>query len=86
MRHVARVKLSVFRDRYFTDLESRPSLHTLVKHIKSGVLSGEQIGSLWYVRCTAWGQPLFYGSATSMQIEHKLLTGNTIADKILASL
>lgn len=78
--HTKRIKLSDFRQSYFAD-NSRPCLPTLVSHIQNGRLSGEKIGSRWYVIVTTWGEPLYYGQTVQSPV--RVSTGNKIADRIL---
>ena len=81
-----RKKLSQFMLEYFKDESSRPSRPTLIAHIRDGILSGEQIGAMWYVKCTEWGEPLYYGNKQDCQTPPpSLTTGNALADRILST-
>lgn len=83
---VKRLKVSVFLKRYFTDPASRPHKNTLINHIRQGLLSGEQVGCVWYVLCNDWDQPIKYSKEPEPATIRKIETGNTIADNILARL
>lgn len=76
-----RMKLSEFRDSYFTG-EKKPTAQTIINHIKSGRLSGENIGGHWYVHVHPWGDPIRYGCSkvSDPQLQS---TGNKLADRIL---
>jgi len=78
-----RVKVSAFIERYYKDADSRPCKRTIVRHIETGILSGEKIGGLWYVLCNDWGQPLHYGNPESPTPEPSIDTGNRRANAIL---
>ncbi len=79
--HVKRIKVVEFIQNYFTG-DKKPCKQTLVNHINQGRLSGQKIGSQWYVNVTAWGEPLHYGEPKTESVSIKP-TGNTLADKIL---
>lgn len=82
MTPTKRMKLAEFRDLFFTG-ESRPCNATLINHIKSGRLSGEQIGGHWYVHVHPWGQPVYYGEPRTTTLQLPQSTGNKLADRIL---
>lgn len=77
-----RMRLAEFRSLYFTG-EQAPCNTTLVNHIKSGRLSGEQIGGGWYVHVHPWGQPVYYGEPRTTPQQLPETTGNKLADRIL---
>jgi len=85
--NIKRIKLAIFAKKYWSDEDSRPCRATLVSHIERGWLSGKKIGTHWYVECTTWGAPLFYSSETpKIALQSPPVTGNSIADRILAEI
>lgn len=76
-----RMKLSEFRDEYFAG-DRKPSTQTIINHIKSKRLSGENIGGHWYVHVHPWGAPIRYGKPQD-QPAPSPSTGNKLADRIL---
>ena len=82
---VSNTKVSVFLERQFPDVASRPCQRTIINHIQQGLLSGVKIGGLWFVQCTDWGQPLFWHSErpASNDAPIKPATGNSLADRII---
>lgn len=85
--NIKRVKLAIFAKKYWTDEESRPCRATLISHIQLGWLCGKKIGTQWYIECTSWGVPLYYNSETpKIALESPPVTGNPIADRILAEI
>ncbi|NNP68923.1 hypothetical protein A7P55_03425 [Acinetobacter sp. Ac_5812] len=85
--NIKRIKLAIFAKKYWIDEDSRPCRKTLVSHIERGWLSGKKIGNHWYVECTTWGAPLFYNSETPrIALQSPPVTGNSIADRILAEI
>jgi len=84
--NIKHIKLSIFAKKYW-DEESRPCRATLVSHIERGWLSGIKIGTHWFVQCTSWGDPIFYDSdIPKVALQSPPITGNTIADRILAEI
>ncbi len=78
-----RLKLSAFRDSYFTG-DNKPTSTTLINHIKNGQLSGQKVGGNWYVNVTGWGEPLSYSDNSKQEeIALPFTTGNKLADRIL---
>lgn len=82
--HIKRMKLSEFRDTYFSG-EDKPCTATLKNHIQTGRLSGQKLGGHWYVTVTGWGEPLHYSdkAADTQPPAKPASTGNAIADRIL---
>ncbi|KXZ66756.1 MAG: hypothetical protein E7D55_02320 [Acinetobacter junii] len=84
--NIKHIKLSIFAKKYW-DEDSRPCRATLVSHIQRGWLSGIKIGTHWFVQCTSWGEPIFYSSDTpKIDLHSPPITGNAIADRILAEI
>lgn len=77
---------------YGVNDDDTPKVHpvTIKNHIKRGWLSGEKLGGRWWVFCNSWGEPLYYYSSDDEMPDYAPVTntstGNSLADKILASL